>query len=405
MSNLALYEPDSHLPLEKKDATEYKIILTDAINRAKLSFDKLRSIGRDELATEYEELVPKLMAAFSRFIAHADLSEEQSKTSKIEIIYYIRFITNDSPRTIKQFVHAINKYTTFCIGNGNYTSPISEFEAIRFIDYLALEHDYKTNTLNSHVFFVRKLFRLLKLNDEHFRSTRYDTAFKNARRNNEFYGKTTSKASAMRFKHIKNIIKYLGRIKKNTNLELRDCALACLAYDTMLRESEIVRLTFADLKKDHNGNYIAILTSTKNTGETKTKKQRMIWVSSATFNRINQLYAKLNLAIEADFPLIPKLNRNGQIYQAVPLKAATVSSIFTRMHGHLKTNYNYCDSSLAKAWTGHSCRVGRTEDLVEQGASDIKIMQIGGWTKVDMVKRYSENIDISNIGNEYAPNY
>lgn len=49
--------------------------------------------------------------------------------------------------------------------------------------------------------------------------------------------------------------------------------------------------------------------------------------------------------------------------------------------------------SLIKRISGHSCRVGAAQDLVNSGASLPLIMSKGRWSKSDTVMRYVEHIN------------
>lgn len=52
----------------------------------------------------------------------------------------------------------------------------------------------------------------------------------------------------------------------------------------------------------------------------------------------------------------------------------------------------------ARAYSGHSMRVGATQDLAEKGLSTELILQSGGWSDARMIKRYLRNLDARNGG-------
>ena len=47
--------------------------------------------------------------------------------------------------------------------------------------------------------------------------------------------------------------------------------------------------------------------------------------------------------------------------------------------------------------SGHSCRVGATQDLLALGASMPMIMNRGGWSKTDSVMRYLERYNSTHL--------
>jgi hypothetical protein len=52
----------------------------------------------------------------------------------------------------------------------------------------------------------------------------------------------------------------------------------------------------------------------------------------------------------------------------------------------------------AKAYSGHSMRVGAAQDLVALGMSTDLVLQSGGWSDSRMIKRYLRKLDASNGG-------
>ena len=50
------------------------------------------------------------------------------------------------------------------------------------------------------------------------------------------------------------------------------------------------------------------------------------------------------------------------------------------------------DESEIRSISGHSMRVGATQDLLNSGASMPMIMQRGRWSKTDTVMRYVEHV-------------
>jgi hypothetical protein len=49
------------------------------------------------------------------------------------------------------------------------------------------------------------------------------------------------------------------------------------------------------------------------------------------------------------------------------------------------------DSKVAKQLSGHSMRIGATQDMLVVGFDALAIMQAGGWKSANVVLRYVEN--------------
>ena len=52
-----------------------------------------------------------------------------------------------------------------------------------------------------------------------------------------------------------------------------------------------------------------------------------------------------------------------------------------------------CDPEMARAFSGHSMRVGAAQDLLKRGLDTVGIMRAGGWKSVNVLARYLENAD------------
>jgi hypothetical protein len=89
--------------------------------------------------------------------------------------------------------------------------------------------------------------------------------------------------------------------------------------------------------------------------------------------------AEVNLVIKRAMALIAQAN--GDV--ALPVAAKERKAAILR---------------YAKDYSGHSMRVGATQDLAEDGITTELILQSGGWSDSRMIKRYLRNLDASNGG-------
>ena len=97
------------------------------------------------------------------------------------------------------------------------------------------------------------------------------------------------------------------------------------------------------------------------------------------------LKAWLDILKDSEGPIFRSINK--RIESTKALGASQVNRIFKRIARNAQVNEN-----LIERISGHSCRVGAAQDLVNSGASLPVIMSKGRWSKTDTVMRYVEHI-------------
>jgi site-specific recombinase XerD len=159
----------------------------------------------------------------------------------------------------------------------------------------------------------------------------------------------------------------------------RDRAILLVAYDSLCRRSELVSLEIGD-----------VLVNEKD-GCLKLKLQK-------SKTDPNALGRWLNLSNKAEVALKNWLNlsnlKSGKLFRSVTstgkikesLNSAQINRIYKKLASASKV-----DPTIVKNISGHSTRVGASQDLLKLGKSLAIIMQKGRWSKVDTVMRYIEN--------------
>lgn len=161
--------------------------------------------------------------------------------------------------------------------------------------------------------------------------------------------------------------------------DLRDKALLTVAYTTLARRSELVAMRRDDLQVDTDGfGTVAIRRS-------KTDQEGAGDVAAITPDAMRHLTAWLGAAgIEAG-SLFRSVRKGGRVGDA--LGDGDISRIFKLM----AEAAGLSAEEVARI-SGHSTRVGATQDLVRYGADLAAIMQAARWRSPEMPARYSRRL-------------
>lgn len=163
---------------------------------------------------------------------------------------------------------------------------------------------------------------------------------------------------------------------------LRDRALLLLAYDTLCRRSELTSLRFDDIKWDKTGIPLTIrLRKSKTDQEAigrslklniKTQKTLQNWI----------YFAKI-----IDGYLFRGVKNDGTITQE--LNPGQINRIYKRL-----ARAANLPNEIVSQISGHSLRVGATQDLLLSGMGLAALMNKGRWSKLETAMRYAENAGI-----------
>jgi len=179
----------------------------------------------------------------------------------------------------------------------------------------------------------------------------------------------------------------------------RERALLCVAYDTMARRSELVTFNRGDFKflDDGSGRALIRRSKTDQAGEGHTAylapatvRYLKEWLELAQITK-GAVFRRL---IGTGFPpkKAPRPGREPKL-KTIPerigarLSAAAVGNIFKSVAKHIKLA-----SEDIQAISGHSVRVGATQDLLALNIDLASVMQAGRWKSHRMPMRYGEHV-------------
>ncbi|SFM05657.1 site-specific integrase [Methylorubrum salsuginis] len=161
-------------------------------------------------------------------------------------------------------------------------------------------------------------------------------------------------------------------------IALRNTALVAVAYDTLLRRSELVSLYIGDLHRGADGSGTVLVRRSKadQEGEGAIK-----YLAPDTMEHIDAWLAAAR--IESG-PLFRPLTKGGQVGRTA-LGGGEVSRV-------LRDLATAAGLKLARPPSGHSTRVGATQDMFAAGFELLEVMQAGSWKTPAMPARYGERL-------------
>ena len=179
----------------------------------------------------------------------------------------------------------------------------------------------------------------------------------------------------------------------------RERALLCVAYDTMARRSELVAFNRGDFRflEDGSGRALIRRSKTDQAGEGHTAYLAPVtvrylkeWLALAQITK-GAVFRRL---IGTGFPpkKLPRPGRELKLRTILErigarLSPAAVGNIFKSIAKHIKMA-----PEDIRAISGHSIRVGATQDLLALNIDLASVMQAGRWKSHRMPMRYGEHV-------------
>jgi integrase len=165
----------------------------------------------------------------------------------------------------------------------------------------------------------------------------------------------------------------------------RERAMLCVAYETLACRGELVALEVRDIDFHPNGTGQAIIRR----GKTDPIGQGRVAYLSRTTVRWLKIWLEHSRVEEG--AVFRRLIGRAQI--GGPLYSGSVSLIFKRVAQWIGMPARY-----VAAISGHSTRVGATQDLAALDIDLAAITQAGGWKSPRMPLQYAEKINVGRSG-------
>jgi integrase len=165
----------------------------------------------------------------------------------------------------------------------------------------------------------------------------------------------------------------------------RERAMLCVAYETLARRGELVALQIRDIDVHPDGTGQALIRRGKTDAEAQ---GRIAYLSRET---VKWLKVWLEHSAIDKGVLFRRLIGKKQIGGA--LNAGSIAPIFKRVAQWIGMPARYVDGV-----SGHSTRVGATQDLAALDIDLAAITQAGGWKSTRMPLQYAEKINAARSG-------
>ena len=162
-------------------------------------------------------------------------------------------------------------------------------------------------------------------------------------------------------------------------IDLRNRALLAVAYDAMLRRSELVALQVTDMTTDAEGSASLFVRRAKNDPE---GSGATLYLHRDTVALVREWLAGSGIASGR---LFRSVRTGGTLGEALdPSQVPRIYRAMARRAG--------LSAPVVRRISGHSPRVGAAQDMIASGIGIPAIMQAGRWKSASMVQRYGERL-------------
>jgi integrase len=165
----------------------------------------------------------------------------------------------------------------------------------------------------------------------------------------------------------------------------RERAMLCMAYESLARRGELVALEIRDIDFPPDGTGQALIRRGKTDAE---GQGRVAYLSRATVKWLKIWLEHAKITEGAIFRrLIGRTEIGG------PLNPGSIAPIFKRV-----AQWVGMPARIVDKVSGHSTRVGATQDLAALDIDLAAITQAGGWKSTRMPLQYAEGINVARSG-------
>ena len=161
-------------------------------------------------------------------------------------------------------------------------------------------------------------------------------------------------------------------------IDARDRALLAVAYDTLLRRSELAALSVPDLAMHGTGAATLLVRSGKTDAE---GRGAVLYLARDSVAMVREWLARSGVS---EGRLFRSLCGGGPGEALDPSQVPRIYKAMARRAG--------LDAEAVGRLSGHSTRVGAAQDMIAAGIELPAILQSGRWKSAAMVNRYGERL-------------
>ncbi|WP_419857169.1 tyrosine-type recombinase/integrase [Candidatus Palauibacter irciniicola] len=286
------------------------------------------------------------------------------------LTWFFETVTSAFSRNTERALRAdLRVFLAWCRRHGLAAMPASDATVVAFIDDMACSR--APATVRRYVSSIATLHKALGL-----ANPKENAAVKLAlQRMYRMRGRRQTQVAGMTWPLRNRLIEAAG----GRLIDARNRALVAVAYDTLLRRSELVSLNVSDLVEEADGSATLLVRRSKTDPE---GAGAMLFVARDTLGIVK---VWLGRGAIAEGRLFRSVRKDGTVGET--LDASQVPRIYKAMA--LNAGVPAAD---VVALAGHSTRVGPVQDMIACGIELPAILQAGRWKSVRMVQRYGERL-------------
>jgi site-specific recombinase XerD len=256
--------------------------------------------------------------------------------------------------TIRAYRSDFEQYSKWCVAKRIPPIPATANGLATYIDELS--HTCKSATIRRSVNSLGTIFKLSR-NPDPSKDPEVILALKRMHRR---IGRHQKQAPPLTRDHLKQLLANCTSDLRG----LRNKVLLQLGYETMRRRSELCAFEFEDIDATSKSQPFITLRRSKT-------DQEAIGVKIPISRMLYELLLLWQRTADIKGPILRCVDRHGNVGCA--LNSGSISTILN----HLGPTDS--DASKRISYSGHSFRVGRAVDLLNEGIPLEKIMLVGGW--------------------------
>ena len=262
----------------------------------------------------------------------------------------------------------LGTYTAWCAGQGRSALPASPATIAAFVDAMAATR--APATVRRYVASIAVAHRAIGC-AKRVRSPAVRLALQRMHRGK---GRRQAQALGLTWPLRECLIKATG----DRLIDARNRALVAVAYDTLLRRSELAALQVSDLALETTGAATVLVRNGKTDAE---GRGAVLYLARDSVAMVREWLVRSGVG---DGRLFRSLRR-GELGEALdPSQIPRIYKAMARRAG--------LEAEVADRLSGHSTRVGAAQDMIACGIELPAILQAGRWKSTAMVNRYGERL-------------
>lgn len=298
-----------------------------------------------------------------------NISELRSRSERLMEV-------NVSPRTLRAYSHSWRNFERWCFDAGRPVLPAEEDSVSLFLTWCLDVKQYRLETVKLAISAIKWRHRESGLSSpvgDHVRLLVRSAA---RQRCEEPRGKVPITPEQVR-----SICSALGR--EPSLLDLRDRALLLVGFSSGCRRSELAAFQFSDLAFVPKGLTLRVRRSKVD----QMGKGRVIGIPAGSGSTCPVRALRSWVRARGDWrgPLFSRFSGQGDMERS-PIRAEAVNVAVKRLLDRVGVD--------SGPYGAHSLRAGMATAGAENGASELAIMQRGGWKSINTVLRYVRPVKV-----------